>query len=150
MRVYKPTMKLPSEGKSIFLGGTIDMGSSIDWQTKFTNEMKDTNFNILNPRRDDWDSSWKLDPTPGTQFYEQVKWELDAQEASTFIVYNILGNSKSPITLMELGLFKDKKPFVICPKDFYRYGNVRMVCDYYGLYYASNMNEVITVIKSLE
>jgi hypothetical protein len=45
---------------------------------------------------------------------------------------NILGNSKSPISLMEIGLFaKEHKLIVFCNPNFYRYDNVRIVCERY-------------------
>jgi hypothetical protein len=71
-------IKAPEEHKvddrlTIFLGGSIDMGAAELWQDRLVRDLV-----ILNPRRDDWDSSWVQDPTPGTQFYKQVAWELDA------------------------------------------------------------------------
>jgi hypothetical protein len=42
-------------------------------------------------------------------------------------------DSKSPISLLELGLFKDKSIFVVCPAGFYRNGNVDIVCDRYDI-----------------
>lgn len=122
---------------TIFLGGSIDMGAAEDWQTRLTNDLSDyadEDLILLNPRRDDWDSSWAQDPTPGTQFYEQVNWELDAQDSASAIVYYFAPDSKSPITLLELGLFgPDKAVIVCCPKEFYRYGNVKIVCDQFHI-----------------
>lgn len=61
----------------IFLAGSIEMGKAIDWQTKVTEALKNHDITILNPRRDDWDSSWK--PTiDDPKFREQVEWELQA------------------------------------------------------------------------
>ena len=48
-----------SEKTTIFLGGTIDMGNSEDWQAKVTNELKNERVILLNPRRDDWNTAWK-------------------------------------------------------------------------------------------
>ena len=50
------------------------------------------------------------------------------------IVMYILGSSKSPISLLEMGLHaKGGKMVVICEKDFYRYDNVRITCEYYNV-----------------
>ena len=59
---------------------------------------------------------------------------------------NILANSKSPISLMEIGLFaKEGKLMVFCPKTFYRYDNVRVVCNRYNVpLYATNNIPFIT------
>ena len=61
-----------SNGKSIFLAGSIEMGIAESWQEKVVQELKNEPVIILNPRRDDWDSSWeqKID---NLQFREQVE-----------------------------------------------------------------------------
>jgi hypothetical protein len=66
---------------TVFLGGSIDMGAAELWQDRLVKDLEDyDSLVLLNPRRDDWDSSWTQDPTPGTQFYEQVDWELRWQD----------------------------------------------------------------------
>lgn len=133
---------------SIFLGGSIDMGAAENWQERLTKDLSSyEEIVILNPRRDDWDSSWVQDPTPGTQFYEQVDWELDCQEQADIIVYYFSADSKAPITLLELGLFNGDNVVVCCPKEFYRYGNVKMVCDRYDITIVETYNELIKLIR---
>jgi hypothetical protein len=64
----------------------------------------------------------------------QIKWELGHLEEADMIIMYILGSSKPPISLLEMGLHaKSGKMHVICEKDFYRYDNVRITCDYYGV-----------------
>jgi hypothetical protein len=136
---------------AIFLGGSIEMGKAEHWQKTMANELVDIeNLLILDPRRDDWDSSWIQDPTPGTKFYEQVKWELDAQDDADLIVYYFCAGTQSPITLLELGLYADsQKPIIVCcPKEFWRYGNVKMVCDRYGIQVFDSFNELIDNVKT--
>lgn len=120
---------------AIFLAGSIDMGSAEEWQTKMANDLVDfDNLIIYNPRRDDWDSTWVQDPTPGTKFYEQVSWELDHIDSADLVVVYFADDSKSPITLLELGLILanwDKDVVIYCSPKFYRYGNVKMVADRY-------------------
>jgi hypothetical protein len=146
-------VKAPEEYKQgdacdIFLGGSIDMGSAENWQEKFINDFSEyENVVILNPRRDDWDSSWTQDPTPGTQFHEQVKWELDQQENADILVYYFAPDSKSPITLLELGLFGADNVIVCCPKEFYRYGNVKMICDRYNITIVESYEDMLSTIK---
>lgn len=134
--VFKPTAsikvtnRLESSPLRIFLAGTIDMGDSIDWQQDITDKIGDRSAYIFNPRRTEWDSSWQQN-IHEKQFVDQVTWELDNLEQSDIIVINILGTSKSPITLLELGLFigrTDKKIFVCVGEDFYRKGNIDIVC----------------------
>jgi hypothetical protein len=134
----------------IFLGGSIEMGKAEDWQTRITKAVDDLDGTILNPRRDDWDASWIQDPTPGTQFYEQVSWELLGQEISDLLVYYFVPGTQSPITLLEFGLFAnefDTEKFVYCTPDFWRYGNVKMVCDRYGITCYEDEAEFIAAIR---
>lgn len=134
----------------IFLGGTIDMGNSENWQSNLENNLSEEHGVIFNPRRDDWDASWEQSPWPGTQFYEQVDWELKAQEESDILVYVLLPESKSPITLLEIGLFarsENKTVFVVCPENFYRYGNIRIVCELYGIKWFETIEQMLHVLK---
>lgn len=130
----KPHDKEPNVlvGLRIFLAGTIDMGNSVDWQYSFINWLRDTfkegTYIVYNPRRDKGfdDDKKELD--------YQIKWELNHLEASDMIIMNILGDSKSPITLLELGLFaKSGKLTVCCEPEFYRYDNIKAVCDRYSV-----------------
>ena len=157
--IYKaPQEYNQGEEISIFLGGSIDMGAAENWQDRLTKDLSDyKDIVILNPRRDDWDSSWSQDPTPGTQFHEQVAWELDRQEEADINVYYFAADSKSPITLLELGLFASDNVrlfasdnvIVCCPKEFYRYGNVKMVCDRYSVTMVESYDELLTNISDV-
>lgn len=47
---------------------------------------------------------------------------------------NILGSSKSPVTLLEMGLFmKSGKLLVACEPDYYRHSNVLLTCARYNV-----------------
>ena len=132
---------------TLFLAGTIDMGNSDDWQHKFIEELKtwDNNYQeyvVYNPRRDE---GFGDDPK---EFEYQVNWELERLERVDTIVMHILGTSKSPITLMELGLFaKSGRLVVICEPNFYRYGNVRITCKRYNVPLFESMEEYIKACK---
>ena len=116
--------------KKIFLAGTIDMGNSRDWQKEIFERFAemDGRYILFNPRQEHWDAT-----RPGEMDY-QVRWELDHLEESDIIIMYILGTSKSPISLLEMGLHaRSGKMTVICEKDFYRYDNVCITCDYYNV-----------------
>lgn len=116
--------------RAVFLGGSIEQGTADNWQDMVTKCLEDLPVLILNPRRDEWDPTWAQDPIPGTPFYEQVQWELDGQEFADTHVYYFDPNTKSPITLLELGLYcNNDNVIVYCPKEFWRYGNVKLVCE---------------------
>jgi hypothetical protein len=147
--VVKAPNPVPDGMVKVFLGGSIDMGSAENWQDRLTNDLSEYSDDLVlaNPRRDDWDSTWKQDPTPKTQFFEQVSWELYHQETSTFIVYYFAENSMSPITLLELGLFAGGNVLVCCPTKFYRYGNVKMVCDRYHIPMTETYEDMLNKLK---
>lgn len=134
-------------GKSIFLAGTIEMGKSEDWQYKVKHYFENEDVYIYNPRRDVWDSSWKQDFS-NPNFYQQVNWELDALDKADYIIMNLLPDSKSPISLLELGLFANSgKLLVCCPKKFYRSGNVQIVCNKYNIPLFENIMELLESIE---
>jgi len=152
MRVVKAPGKLPIDEISVFLAGSIEMGKAVDWQTRVTEALKDINCVVLNPRRDDWDSSWEQKIT-NPQFREQVEWELSALDSATFIVFYFDPATMSPISLLELGLhaknsWKPLHPQVIvcCPEGFWRKGNVDIVCQRYGVKQVNTIEELISVI----
>lgn len=99
--VFHPHEEMPDSFdlksyKSVFLAGTIDMGSGVDWQ-------KDV-----------------------AELFEKAS------------------DSKSPITLLELGLFaKSGKLYVVCTEGFYRYDNVRITCAKYGVPVYASLTEAI-------
>jgi len=134
-KVFKApeSVENPDNLPSVFLAGAIDMGSAEDWQKEITEALSDVGCVILNPRRDDWDSSWKQE-IENDQFREQVEWELDGMEQATVVAMALTKDSKAPISLLELGLHASGgKMLVFCPEGFYRKGNVDIVCKRYGI-----------------
>jgi len=150
MRVIKPPADIDVWGlgdlDTIFLAGSIEMGKAENWQDKVIRRLQGTNCIIFNPRRDDWDSSW-VQSIDNPKFKEQVVWELKALEYADKILMYIDPNTKSPITLLELGLFaRDYKLIVCCPEGFYRKGNVDIVCRYYGIDQVDTLEELINSV----
>lgn len=151
--IYKsPSRPKNLEYPSIFLAGSIEMGKAEDWQTIVTNGLSDIpNLNIMNPRRDDWDSSW-VQTIDNPQFNEQVTWELEMQENADVIIMYFDKDTMAPITLLELGLFgipNNENMIVCCPDGFYRKGNVDIVCDRYGIKQTNNINDLIEMSRKL-
>lgn len=139
MKVIKPPTPFPyRKVKSfprpwLFLAGSIEMGAAEDWQTTVENYFLNTTGTILNPRRDSWDSSWKQS-IDEPNFNEQVHWELDGLDHADLVLMYFDPNTKSPISLLELGLHaSDEKMIVCCPKEFWRKGNVDIVCERFGV-----------------
>jgi hypothetical protein len=134
----------------IFLGGTIDMGNSEDWQTKLAQDLSDENVILLNPRSDIWDKSWQPVSTD-SNFRRQVQWELSALEASDIIVMYFAPGSQSPISLLEFGLYaRTQKLRVVCPDGFWRKGNVDIVAEKYGIKVYQTLAELTETLKNSE
>jgi len=131
---YKPPFnirKLDLYGKSIFLAGSIEMGKAIDWQKEIVDLLKYEDIIILNPRRDNWDSSW-VQSIDNPQFKEQIEWELYGLENATLILMCFTPNTISPISMLELGLcIKNRNVIVYCPDEFHRKGNIDVTCSLY-------------------
>ncbi len=116
--------------RKVFLAGTIDMGRSADWQADLVARFRDSvggRWLFFNPRRREFRAS------PAEMEY-QVAWELAHLEAADLIVMNLLGDSRSPISLLEMGLHaRSGRLLVACSPDYYRYDNVRITCRRYGV-----------------
>lgn len=137
--VYKPPTVVPEdvfhEHHTIFLAGSIEMGRAQDWQAAIALELEAFSERavLLNPRRDDWDSSWEQRRENAT-FHEQVTWEMDMLERCDTIFFYFAPGTKSPISLLELGLHAASgKVLVCCPEGFWRKGNVDIVCERFGI-----------------
>lgn len=146
---YKAPQKWPyveyclSQTPRIFLAGSIEMGVAENWQDRIVSVLSDRDIVFLNPRRESWDSTWKQS-IDNPQFFEQVDWELDSLEKSSHILMYFDPNTKSPISLLELGLFaRSYKLIVICPEGFWRKGNVDVVCKRYGVKQLNSLDEFI-------
>ena len=146
--VIKPPTPLPHSFQkfSVFLAGSIEQGLAKDWQSELYERFKDKPLILLNPRRDTWDASWKQD-IDEPQFRFQVLWELEGQERADLIVMYFQPETRSPVTLLELGLFAQSGKLVVCcPEGFWRKGNVDIVCRKYNIQQVETLNDLISVI----
>ncbi len=146
---------------SIFLAGTIDNGDSPNWQEGLIEHWREqlnkgravipaAKLLVLNPRIKDWDSKVACnynDPV----FYRQVNWEMRNIMTADCVLFNILPTSKSPVTLLELGMMAPinaARMSVVCPSEFYRYGNVQAVCDIFHIPLYNDIPPIETIIKN--
>lgn len=150
MMHVKPPNAVPDGGLRVFLAGSIEMGTAWDWQDWLASQLEKLNLPlvVMNPRRDDWDSSWVQEES-NPQFNEQVTWELDGIENSDYILFYFDPATKSPVTLAELGyvlgMYKMVGDFtgdakthsptiiVVCPNGFWKNGNVDIMCRRAGI-----------------
>lgn len=135
MIVHRPPApwSVPAPGtKTVFLAGSIEMGTATDWQSALVSRLP-PDVVALNPRREAWDASWRQS-IDEPRFREQVEWELDGLERADLVAMWFAPETKSPITLLELGLFaRSGKVVVGAPEGFWRRGNIEVVCARYGV-----------------
>jgi len=152
MRVFKPPVEVPKNPPevSVFLAGSIEMGKAVDWQKELTDYVsKNVSVPTLicNPRRDDWDSSWEQSIN-NKEFVRQVGWEMSNILRCDIVVFFIQADTKSPITLLELGLVATdalagkKKVIVCCEEGFFRKGNVDIVSACFQMQAVKNLEEL--------
>ncbi len=122
------------------------MGKADEWQSRVVKAFENEKVIFLNPRRDDWDSSW-VQSKDNAQFRKQVEWELTAQTLADVIVMYFDPTTKSPITLLELGLFRHKDLIVCCPEGFWRKGNVDIVCEFYKIKQVADLTELVLEVR---
>lgn len=146
MVIYPPN-PIPLVGKCIFLAGSIEQNTAENWQKRIIQSIDNSYINILNPRRKDWDSSWKEDIN-NPNFNEQVNWELQGLERADLIVMYFDPQTKSPISLLELGLHASSgKMVVCCPNGYWKKGNVDIVCQKFNISRTENLSELIIYLE---
>ena len=154
MKIIKPndtaltSANASASSISVFLAGSIEMGAAEDWQSVIPNHFKSDDITFFNPRRDDWDSSWEQKET-NDEFNKQVNWELNKLNVSDIIFMYFSPETKSPISLLELGLYAaDDKMIVCCPDGFWRKGNVSIVCNRYNIPMFNSLEDAIGALKT--
>ena len=152
MTVIKPPSRIPKDLACIFLAGSIEIGAAENWQQKVIRLLQEqsSQYVILNPRRDDWDSSWE-EKISNPQFNQQVNWELQGLEQAKLVLMYFHPATKSPITLLELGLVAQldpKKLIVVCAEGFWRKGNVDVVCDRYRIRTAATIEDALAMVPA--
>lgn len=131
----------------VFLAGSIEQDKAVDWQKVVKSQLGDLNGTLFNPRRAQWDPTWDEDDP---RFHEQVYWELQAMYQADIIMMYFDPDTKSPITLLELGMFADSDKLLVgCPKGYWRRGNVRIVCASMGIHVHESLQELIQSTRDL-
>lgn len=147
--IYRAPEYYVNDGRlKIFLAGSIEMGVAENWQEKIEIALSEMDVVILNPRRLNWDSSWEQ-TIENPKFKEQVEWELKGLEDSDIIVVYFDPNTKSPITMLELGIHHNSNKLIVCCLEgFWRKGNVDIVCNKYGITSVQSLESLIEQLKS--
>lgn len=138
----------PTPGKSVFLAGSIEQGAAENWQPRLTETLSDIRCTVFNPRRRYWDSTLEQRAS-NPVFAEQVNWELDLLDRADVIAMYFDPGTKSPITLLELGLHTKhpEKLVLCCPVGYHRLGNVEMVCARYNIPVLGSYEDLVAEVR---
>ncbi len=143
LRRSKPAL----DGKpTVFLAGSIEMGNARDWQSIAIEALSDHASVIYNPRRLDWNPEWEQS-IEHVEFNNQVNWELDMIYRSDLVLLNLEPETKSPISLMELGN-RTYHIHVVCPPGFWRKGNVDIFCERNRIPLSETLEEGLELFKA--
>ena len=138
--VASPAMRL-------FLAGSIDSGMAEDWQSPVVDRLRDLVVVVFNPRRGAWTPGTSLESEP-EELRRQINWELDAIERSDLMAFYFATGTKSPISLLELGLIAGRKQAVVCcPPGFWRKTNVDVICQRFEIQQVSSLEDLVNEIK---
>lgn len=143
------TCNLYTTTPSVFMAGSIEMGTAENWQNQVVAALSDYEVILLNPRCDEWDVDC-VQSIGNPKFNRQVNWELDGIDLCDFVIFYFDPNTKSPITLMELGLLAAQRPervIVCCPEGFWRKGNVEIMCARFGMMLVNTLPDLIRELQ---
>ena len=143
-KIYKAPEEIPLQIdlKTVFLAGSIEMDKAVNWQKKCEELLQDQ-YVIFNPRSNEWDSSWSQ-TIENDNFREQVNWELSALEKADIVIMYFAENTMSPISLLEFGLYaQSNKMKVVVEENFWRKGNIDIVCERYSVEQFKTLEELI-------
>lgn len=146
--VLAPERPAPDSGsrKAIFLAGTTSPTGEPDWRLTLTDALSNFPITIYNPKRNDWDATWKEDFSDD-RWAEQVQWELEMQDKADIVVVFLHGVSPAPISLLELGLCVKSGRAIVCALEGYtKRGNVEAVCRRYGAKLVSLEKDLIDAV----
>ena len=153
MKIIYPDEEIIPKNINIFLAGTIDNGNSKDWQKEVIESLNgvglenNIDITIFNPRRKKWN---KILSKKDLEY--QIKWEQEHLDRADLIIMVLLDNAKSPISLLELGLYAESgKLLVFCTAKFWRYDNVHLTCEKYSvpLVNSTKTKDIIKEIKNI-
>jgi len=141
----------------VFLAGSIEQDAAVEWQEKLIELLARVDRHVpihlvvFNPRREAWDASW-VNSIENENFRIQVTWELDNIENADYVLFYFDPATKSPISLLELGLVAATQngptAIVCCPEGFWRKGNVDIVCNRYDIPRVDTLEELASCLES--
>jgi hypothetical protein len=145
-----PELLIKKNKQTLFLAGSIEMGKAEKWQDTVIADWEISfHYDIYNPRRDDWNDGWTQEYN-NLQFRDQVIWEQTAIANADIVAFYFADGTSSPITLLELGqcIGAKKKCIVRCTQDFWRHGNIQIMCHLNGIPLCHDMSQFLELIRN--
>ncbi|KAK1919673.1 hypothetical protein P3342_001966 [Pyrenophora teres f. teres] len=134
---------------SVFTAGSIEMGKAVHWQKQMVTMLSDLPITVCNPRKGKWNPA--VTPEAKHQaFREQVEWELGALEQVDVIVFFFDTRTRSPVSLLELGLWAaSDKVIVCCGPRYWRQGNVKITCERYDVPMVESFADLVPAVRNM-
>ena len=124
---HKKLYSLDYTRHRVYLAGSTN---GYDWQQHFINEMKDLRVDVFNPRCEVEDGLYG--------------WELDHLSIANVIALYFDPQDRSPNGLITLGMFaKTDRLIVCCPEEFYKKGDVDIICEREGVHHVETLDLLI-------
>jgi hypothetical protein len=134
---------------TVFTAGSIEMGKAVNWQPLMAGLLGPLPITVCNPRKGFWDQTI-TQQAKDAFFKQQVVWELGALEQADVICFFFDVLTKSPVSLLELGLWAASGKVVVCCGDAYwKSGNVHLTCERYGVPYVKTFDELVPKVKEM-
>jgi hypothetical protein len=140
------SIDVASSAMRLFLAGSIDSGMAEDWQASIVDRLRDLDVVLFNPRRATWTAATSAE-SESDELRRQINWELDAIERSDLMAFYFAPGTKSPISLLELGLIaRQKQAIVCCPPGFWKKMNVDVVCERCEIEQVNSLEDLVNEI----
>lgn len=111
----------------VFLAGSIDLNLDGNWRQEVTDQVGDK-VHFIDPTISGHDAMDDL------QMENHINWELDMLNLADKVFLNFLPESKSPISLIELGMYaRTSKLIVVCPNAFFKSRYIKTLCKKYKI-----------------
>jgi len=123
--VYTSDIQLSTiniEKPSLFLAGSMDIKGQTNWRERATEQFQ-AYYHIFDPTHTNHSN------LNDTEMSKHIKWEWEALNRSDLILLNFTAQAKSPMSLLELGMYiSSGKIVVVCPKEFYQAHYINTLC----------------------
>jgi len=134
---------------TVFTAGSIEMGHAVNWQPLMATMLNHLPITVCNPRKGCWDPNIKQQAKDAL-FKQQVVWELGALEQADVICFFFDTETKSPVSLLELGVWAASDKVVVCCGDAYwKSGNVHLTCERYGVPCVKDFTNLVPLVEEM-